>query len=236
MRRALATVSVVRATSETMRKRGEVRELREIVGSYVRHRLREECRERGTAAHIARETGFTTAHLTNVQKEGRGIGEEFARAMATYWNRSYAELEDEAQAWYAAQPPSVRTGQMRLNVNRIWREYPEWKEELAKAVAHYPADLHPWLAKAGEAIIPDRRPTPEGIGRVARLLRDTAGEAGGDPPSERAPGSSGIVHERPAEDAPDRLSDVPATKDSKTSGTRKRPTLPMPERPAKKAR
>lgn len=213
--------------------------MRQIVGAYVRQRLREECKERGTATKISRATGFSSAHLTNIQKEDRGVGDEFARAMATYWGRSYSELEDEAQAWYASQPPSVRTGQLRLNVNRIWREYPEWREELAKAVAHYPADLHPWLEKAGGAIIPDRRPTPEGIGRVARLLRDTAAETGEDPPGGGgSPGSSGFIQaQRPVEaPAEERTSQPPTEKSHKASGTRPRPTMPASVKPAKKAR
>jgi hypothetical protein len=71
-------------------------ETRRAIGSYVRRRLSEECKTRGTAAKIARETGFTTAHLTNVQKSERGVGDDFAHAMADYWGMTYGQLEEAA--------------------------------------------------------------------------------------------------------------------------------------------
>lgn len=81
-------------------------ESRRAIGSYVRRRLLEECRTRGTAARIARETGFTTAHLTNVQKSERGIGDDFAHAMAGYWGLSYSQLEEAAlREWTPTAPP-----------------------------------------------------------------------------------------------------------------------------------
>ncbi len=79
---------------------------RRAVAAYVRQRLRAECAtERGVAARIAKATGFTSAHLTNVQKAERGIGDDFAHAIGTYWGMTYQQLEDEAQRWAAEHLP-----------------------------------------------------------------------------------------------------------------------------------
>jgi len=89
-------------------RRGETRH---AIGRYVRRRLAEECRTRGTAAKIARETGFTTAHLTNVQKSERGVGDDFAHAMAGYWGMTFAQLEEAAlkdKASSRAEPDNAR--------------------------------------------------------------------------------------------------------------------------------
>ncbi len=79
-------------------------ERRRIVGAYVRDRLRKECAVRGEATKIARAIGFSTAHVTNVQKEERGVGDDFAEAIARYWGLGYAELEEAAQRWAAENP------------------------------------------------------------------------------------------------------------------------------------
>lgn len=95
----LSTVKIPRATALGVR-RGE---RKQIVGSYVRQRLRDECKVRGVAAKIAREIGFSSAHLANIQKEDRGIGDDFAEAIAKYWGMTQAQLVEVAVAWASEQ-------------------------------------------------------------------------------------------------------------------------------------
>lgn len=93
-------------------------ERRKIVGAYVRERLRSECTVRGAAANIARATGFSTAHVTNVQKQDRGVGDDFAEAIARYWGMTYAQLEEEAQRWWAERQPTPQEVEADPSPNR----------------------------------------------------------------------------------------------------------------------
>jgi hypothetical protein len=80
---------------------------RKVLSAYIRERLRIECAVRGTASKIATATGFSTAHLANVQKEERGVGDDFAEAMAIYWGFTPEALRVEAERWAKEHPEKV---------------------------------------------------------------------------------------------------------------------------------
>ncbi len=157
---------------------------RNIVGAYVLHRLREECIDaqgnliRGKQAAIAKATDFTSAHLTHVFKRlreghgsGRGVGDDLAHALAEKWWRiSYADLEQAAKVW-AAQNPAPEEG---TETPPRWRLDPGWsavvvaaREEAQRRGLKIPDR---YFAQAGDAVVPDRAPTPEGVVRLAELL------------------------------------------------------------------
>ena len=64
-----------------------------IVGEYVRARLVLECRVRGRAAQIAKETGFAPIHISRILRNQRTVGLAMARAMAEVWGMTYETLE-----------------------------------------------------------------------------------------------------------------------------------------------
>ncbi len=66
---------------------------RAAISAYVKRRLAVECEPRGAAAKIGRAIGTSGAHLSNIKKMNRGIGDDLARKMASYWKMTYAELE-----------------------------------------------------------------------------------------------------------------------------------------------
>lgn len=105
------------------RERGEERK---AVAAYVLDRLETECRaERGRASQVAKVTGFSTAHIANVRKKERGIGDDFARAMARMWGfESYAALETEALRWVREHPDAVPDDRhpRRTEAARLCRE------------------------------------------------------------------------------------------------------------------
>ncbi len=81
---------------------------RRVLGAYIRERLKTECAVRGVAAKIAHATGFSSAHITNVQKEDRGVGEDLAEALAVYWGFGALEgLYAEAERWAKENPDKV---------------------------------------------------------------------------------------------------------------------------------
>ena len=71
-------------------------EARQKLTDYISARLTAETKgddKRGEAAKIARETGFSSAHIANVSNgKLRGVGDDFARAMAKYWEMEFADL------------------------------------------------------------------------------------------------------------------------------------------------
>lgn len=75
-----------------------------LVARYVQKRLVVECAERGVASRIARELGFTTAHIANAKNYG-SVGDKFARAIAAYWGMTYDQLQ--AVATGKASAPDV---------------------------------------------------------------------------------------------------------------------------------
>src|SRR6266498_3566443 len=69
-------------------------ERKRIVGDYVRERLVAECRQKwGQALVIAKRTGFSAAHVSNVKDGHRNVGDSFAMAMADYWGMTYSNLK-----------------------------------------------------------------------------------------------------------------------------------------------
>src|SRR5690606_27946686 len=117
-----------------MRRRSEARY---AVAAYVADRLGRECKTRGKGAEIARATGFTRGHVSAVVNGASGVGEDFAEAIATYWGMTYAELQETADRWAAANgvvPPQTE----KAAALRRLRERPEWSVEIAVARSRYP--------------------------------------------------------------------------------------------------
>lgn len=57
-----------------------------IVTRYIRERLAEECKsERGRCSEIARVTGISRSHLSNILDGSRTFGEDAATALCKYW-------------------------------------------------------------------------------------------------------------------------------------------------------
>jgi hypothetical protein len=79
-----------------------------IVGEYVRARLVLECRVRGRAAQIARETGFAPIQISRVIRGQRTVGFALAKAMADVWGHAYETLEK--MAFDAHRLPLVPAG------------------------------------------------------------------------------------------------------------------------------
>ncbi len=159
---------------------------RNVVGAYVLHLLREQCFDaggdpiRGKQAEIRKATGFTSAHVTHIfararegRGSGRGVGDDFAHALAEKWFRiTYAELEARAVAWEATQPAEER--RRDEHEPPYWRRDPGWAEALsaAKDEAQRRGLRIPdrYFFEAGEAVVPGRSPTAEGVIRLAELL------------------------------------------------------------------
>ncbi len=77
-----------------MRDRIDRRERRKIIGEYVRERLVVEVgQSRGNALKIAKHTGFSAAHVSNIKDGHRNVGDTFAMTMADYWGMTYSQLE-----------------------------------------------------------------------------------------------------------------------------------------------
>lgn len=159
-------------SGETMRRRGEAQ--REI-GEYVRTRLIGECRgTRGAAAAIARATGFTRSHIAQVQRPHAGIGENFARAMATYWRLTYAQLENAASEWAKDHPPPSGAKPPIAYLTPL-AQLPGWSEALAEAQRRHrsiPAEV--WQDVAHAVLPGATEATAERVGRTAQILYDTS--------------------------------------------------------------
>ncbi len=186
-----------------MAKRGRVIPLpmkagpRQAISDYVRNRLHDECQVRGKAAEIARTTGLSTAHITNIQKSERGVGDDAARALGTYWGLSFAQLEEEAVRWNAAHADRESAPVSISGRRGTWGEHPRWEAELAQAksmrasvMPHVPERF---LVSLAGAVVPDREPTAGLILRLAESLfvtegTDTSGEER-KALAERSPGS-----------------------------------------------
>jgi hypothetical protein len=108
---------------------------RKILSAYVRERLRSECAVRGVAAKISEATGFSTAHITNVQKQDRGVGQDFAEAMAGYWELTYDELVAEAQRWAKEHPEGTVSKAPPGASSTVNDTYPERAEGARIAIA-----------------------------------------------------------------------------------------------------
>lgn len=77
---------------------------KELIRKYIVARLTRENNGRGFQAKLAKATGFTTAHISNVLSKGASIGDDFKRAMAKYWGISVDQLEAEAGVEIPASP------------------------------------------------------------------------------------------------------------------------------------
>ena len=127
-----------------------------IVG-YVRERLVEECTgHRGKQAEIARVTGFTSAHVANVVSRSRGIGDDFAHALAAYWKMTFAELEaaatERARRAPSKAPPPIGQATPML------RHRPEWPDVLVRARDLFPEIEPPFWEMAGDTVLPATAP------------------------------------------------------------------------------
>jgi hypothetical protein len=86
------------------------RDRRARVAAYVRDRLYAELEAapRGRARSLAKEIGFTTAHIANVKNGRAEAGDDFVRAIAAHWKMEPSEVEAEALK-RPAEPARPRT-------------------------------------------------------------------------------------------------------------------------------
>ncbi len=87
------------------------------IHEYVRERLVEECKVRGVAAEIARETQTSRAHIANILDGTRRVGEDFAAAVAKYWRLSQGELHQLAQGRQASRALEREQEPLRTHPN-----------------------------------------------------------------------------------------------------------------------
>jgi plasmid maintenance system antidote protein VapI len=80
---------------------------RKIQSAYIRERLRQECAVRGVATKIAEAIGFSGPHITNVQKNERGVGEDLAEALAAYWGFTPDAFRAETERWAKENPDKL---------------------------------------------------------------------------------------------------------------------------------
>lgn len=157
---------------------------RNPVGAYVLHRMRAEfigpdgAVPYGTGAELARKTGYSLQHCLRSLKAAAsgatgGIGEEFARAMAeNVWGTLYEDFAREARTWAARQPEPAPA--LSERPPPYWRLDPAWPEALRQALEERTRrglkTPEAYFHQAGEAVVPDRAPTAEGVIRLAELL------------------------------------------------------------------
>lgn len=80
---------------------------RSALSSYIRARLLREEREygHGFRSEVARRSGLSTAHISNlINREDQKIGIDAAEALAGFWKMSFAQLSDEAEQWVKDNP------------------------------------------------------------------------------------------------------------------------------------
>jgi len=118
-------------------------ERKRIVGDYVRERLVAECRQKwGQALVIAKRTGFSAAHVSNVKDGHRNVGDSFAMAMADYWGMTYSDLERlalerlaERLARYGVAPAAAQGDESQAAADRL--------PQLTAVLAECTEDLYP---------------------------------------------------------------------------------------------
>jgi hypothetical protein len=72
-----------------------------IIARYIRERLAEECKmERGRCSEIARITGISRSHLSNILDGSRTFGEDAATALCKYWGLRLSDLTQIAHETY----------------------------------------------------------------------------------------------------------------------------------------
>lgn len=84
-----------------------------ILSAYVQDRMKreEEVAGRGYGAKVADATGFTTATASAAKEGKRGVGQDFAEALAKYWGFSGVDaLHAEAENWWTANGQDDESG------------------------------------------------------------------------------------------------------------------------------
>lgn len=114
-------------------------ERRGAVTEYAEHRLTREREEsgRGYVARVARKTGFSPAHVSNVANGRAPLGEDFELALSKLWNfPSVTALRQEAQKWVAAAATAATEPAKEGEVQNVEIEpYPNRARARALAVA-----------------------------------------------------------------------------------------------------
>jgi plasmid maintenance system antidote protein VapI len=162
-------------------------EARYVVGAYISDRLAKECKVRGKAAEIARETGFTRGHVSAVINGASGVGEDFADRIAAYWRMTYDELQAQAERWAERQGTQAPKEERAPASWRRLRERPEWADELATARVRYPTVPTTYFDAVGQLF--DTLPhciDAQFIGEMARIMHDCAVRDGSEGPKSTA--------------------------------------------------
>lgn len=128
------------------------------VSAYCRHLIEVAIKEGGeTAAQIATRAGLASSQISQLRNRVRGAGIKTRRSIARAFNRTPAQLEDEAVAWARANPDEVI----------------EWIAATG-GEPRYPSRLVciRWAKDAGYP--------PEAIAEVASIALDADGDPGAD--------------------------------------------------------
>lgn len=119
-------------------------DVRQKLTDYISARIAAETKgegKRGEAAKIAKKTGFSSAHIANVSNGNiRGVGDDFARAMAKFWGMTYAQLEAVATG-HATDPVVESDDEEKLDAKHRVRRTPIY--EGAPDVVRYWFDHDP---------------------------------------------------------------------------------------------
>lgn len=101
--KTLAEADDSAVTHEVMRKERSSKRRQRFITAYAQHRLGNECRgTHGAQAAVARATGFSAAHISNVIKENIGVGDDLAEELEKWWGLPPGDLSRVAEAWYAS--------------------------------------------------------------------------------------------------------------------------------------
>jgi plasmid maintenance system antidote protein VapI len=149
--------------------------------AYVADRLARECRVRGTAATIARATGFSKAKISALISGKEGVGEDFAHKIAEYWSMTYEQLLREAEAWQNA--PERKTATPQSAPWRRLKDRPEWTSSLEGARSFYKDIPDEYLQRVG-LIFDDvtRYVDAQFVGEMARVILSTEQRESAVPP------------------------------------------------------
>lgn len=190
-----------------------------VLSAYVADRLGREKQEwadahggsdRGFQAHVAKSTTFTPSHVSSAIRNLRGVGEDFADALARYWGvGGYIELARLASEWEEERLRRVEDGGVRHYAEREIaakrarnRGVPDWAVEIVRRDPAYNTGMFNlrkalwWLEEikqvAAEGIATERTDglTPRDAEYVRNLIRQWNERYPPEPPQPKKKASS----------------------------------------------